>query len=132
RLLLAGADPPRRRTRRAGHRRMARTDVAGDKRTASELKAWLCFEDEAGQGLRPPRGRTWGRRGATPVVKVTSAGTKRVSLAGLLAFRPHAAHAPRFTHRTLVYHGRKNQKKGCDERDYIRLLDAAHQQLGGS
>jgi transposase len=26
--------------------------------------AWLCFEDESGQGLRPPKGRTWGRRGA--------------------------------------------------------------------
>ncbi|WP_258314418.1 winged helix-turn-helix domain-containing protein [Streptomyces sp. Act143] len=24
--------------------------------------------DEAGQGLRPPKGRTWGRRGHTPVV----------------------------------------------------------------
>ncbi len=21
--------------------------------------AWLCFEDESGQGLRPPKGRTW-------------------------------------------------------------------------
>ena len=25
-----------------------------------------CFEDESGQGLRPPKGRTWGRRGHTP------------------------------------------------------------------
>jgi len=25
--------------------------------------------DESGQGLRPPKGRTWGRRGRTPVVK---------------------------------------------------------------
>lgn len=110
---------------------MARGGVAGDKRTASELKAWLCFEDEAGQGLKPPRGRTWGRRGVTPVVKVTSAGTKRVSLAALLAFRPHAVHQPRLIHRTLVYRGRKNEQKGFAEYDYIRLLDAAHQQLGG-
>jgi hypothetical protein len=28
--------------------------------------AWLVFEDESGQGLRLPKGRTWGRRGATP------------------------------------------------------------------
>jgi putative transposase len=65
------------------------------------------------------------------VVKVTAAGTKRVSLAGLLAFKPGAEDAPRFIHRTIVYHGRKNEKKGFAEEDYIRLLDAAHQQLGG-
>ena len=28
------------------------------------------FEDEAGQGLRPPKGRTWAPRGARPVVRV--------------------------------------------------------------
>jgi hypothetical protein len=27
--------------------------------------AWLCFEDESGQSLRPPKGRTWRRRGRT-------------------------------------------------------------------
>ena len=105
--------------------------MAGDKRTASELKAWLCFEDEAGQGLKPPRGRTWGRRGHTPVVKVTAAGNKRVSLAGMLCFRPGAEHAPRLIHRSIAYRGRKTEKKGFDEHDYIRLLDAAHQQLRG-
>src|SRR6185312_4218399 len=89
------------------------------------------FEDEAGRGLLAPRGRTWGRRGLTPVVKATSTDTKRVSLAGLPAFRPHAAHAPWLIHRTLVYHGRRNEKKGFAEYDYIRLLDAAHRQLGG-
>lgn len=65
------------------------------------------------------------------MVKVTAAGTKRISLAGLLAFKPGAEHAPRFIHRAIVYHGRKNEKKGFAEDDYIRLLDAAHQQLGG-
>ncbi|MFF4242389.1 winged helix-turn-helix domain-containing protein [Actinomadura geliboluensis] len=24
--------------------------------------AWICFEDQAGQGLRPPKGRSWSRR----------------------------------------------------------------------
>ena len=33
--------------------------------------AALCFQDESGQGLRPPKGRTWGRHGHTPVVTVT-------------------------------------------------------------
>jgi hypothetical protein len=36
-------------------------------RRAAE-RAWLVFEDESGQGLRLPKGRTWGRRGVTPVV----------------------------------------------------------------
>ncbi|MFD7184492.1 hypothetical protein ACFV90_31430 [Streptomyces sp. NPDC059904] len=52
--------------------------------SAADLGARLCAEDEAGQGLRPPKGRTWGRRGHTPVVRVTAAGTKRVSMAALI------------------------------------------------
>jgi putative transposase len=48
--------------------------VAGGKRTAADLGAWICFEDESGQGLRPPVGRTWGRRGQTPVVTVSGGG----------------------------------------------------------
>ena len=58
--------------------------MAGGKRTAADLGAWLIFEDESGQGLRPPKGRTWGRRGHTPVVKVTGGSNKRVSLAALI------------------------------------------------
>jgi hypothetical protein len=54
------------------------------------LGAWLCFEDESGQGLRPPKGRTWGRRGHTPVVRVTARSSKRVSVAALIATRPGA------------------------------------------
>ena len=61
--------------------------MAQDKRTAADLGAWLCFEDESGQGLRPPKGRTWGRRGRTPVVRVTAQGSKRVSVAALIAAR---------------------------------------------
>ena len=99
------------------------------KSTAIALGAYICFEDEAGQGLKPPRGRTWGRRGHTPVVKVSNAGTKRVNLAALLAFRPADRPRVRLICRSLVYHGRKDEKKGFDEHDYIRLLDAAHQQL---
>jgi len=37
-------------------------------RLEADLGAWLCFQDESGQGLRPPKGRTWGRRGHTPGV----------------------------------------------------------------
>ncbi|MET7573977.1 hypothetical protein ABZT04_36650 [Streptomyces sp. NPDC005492] len=58
--------------------------VARHKKRAADLGAWLCFEAEAGQGLRLPKGRTWDRRGHTPVVKVTAQGAKRVSMAALI------------------------------------------------
>jgi DDE superfamily endonuclease len=75
-------------------------------------------------------GRTWGRRGQTPVVKVTGGSRKRVSLAALIAVRP--GQRPRLIYR--VHTGRRHggdQRKGFTETDYARLLDAAHQQLGG-
>ncbi len=56
--------------------------MAGYKRTARDLGAFICFEDEAGLGLRPPKGGTWDPRGARPVVKVRGAGGGRVSIAG--------------------------------------------------
>jgi transposase len=59
--------------------------VKGRQRTPG---AWLVFEDESGQGLKPPKGRTWGRRGQTPVVTVTGGSNKRVSLAALIAVKP--------------------------------------------
>jgi hypothetical protein len=105
-------------------------DLAGGKRTAADLGAWLIFEDESGQGLRPPRGRTWGRRGHTPVVTVTGAHNTRVSLAALIAVRP--GHRPRLIYRVHRGRGRgKDQRKGFTEADYAGLLDAAHHQLGG-
>ncbi|MFB7079820.1 IS630 family transposase [Streptomyces sp. NPDC056308] len=49
---------------------------------------YICFEDEAGFTRRPPRGRTWGRRGRTPVVTVSGRRSGRLSVAGLIAMRP--------------------------------------------
>ncbi|WP_063741259.1 transposase [Saccharothrix syringae] len=66
--------------------------------------AWLCFVDEAGQLLRPPRTRTWARRGRTPALPVRTTQAGRVSLAGTVCRKP----------------------------DFAVLLDAAHQQLGGN
>ena len=109
---------------------MAGGGLARHKKTAADLGAWLCFEDESGQGLRPPKGRTWGRRGQTPVVKVTGAHNTRISLAALIAVKP--GQRPRLIYR--VHKGRrrgKDQRKGFTEVGYARLLDAAHQQLGG-
>lgn len=88
----AGPVPQGHRARRGEDRRAEGRAVARHKKTAADLGAWLCFEDEAGQGLRPPNGRTWGRRGRTPVVCVTSAGAK-VSTAALICIKP--GHRPR-------------------------------------
>jgi DDE superfamily endonuclease len=105
-------------------------DLAGGKRTAADLGAWIVFEDESGQGLRPPKGRTWGRRGTTPVVTVTGGSNKRVSLAALIAIKPGCR--PRLIYRVHKARRRgKDQRKGFTEADYAALLDAAHQQLGG-
>ena len=104
--------------------------MAGGKRTAADLGAWLVFEDESGQGLRPPKGRTWGRRGHTPVVKVTGTSNKRVSLAALIAVKPGCR--PRLIYRVHAgYRRGSTRRKGFTETDYARLLDAAHQQLRG-
>ena len=104
--------------------------LAGDKSTAADLGAWVCFEDESGQGLRPPVGRTWGRRGQTPVVRVTGGSNKRVSLAALIAVKPGC----RLRLICRVHAGRRSRddrRKGFTEADYARFLDAAHQQLNG-
>lgn len=107
---------------------MAAGGLAGGKKTAADLGAWLCSEDESGQGLRPPKGRTRGRRGRTPVAKATGGRDTRVSLAALIAVKP--GHQPRMICRTHRKTGR-GQRKGFTEKDYARLLDDAHQQPGG-
>ena len=63
---------------------MAGGDLGEGTRLAAATGAWICFEDEAGQTLRPPKARTWGRRGRTPVVTVTGGHDTRVSLAALI------------------------------------------------
>jgi hypothetical protein len=59
------------RTRRGRDRDVAAGDVGGGKTVAAERGAQICSEDEAGQTLHPPKARTWGRRGRTPVVAVS-------------------------------------------------------------
>src|SRR6266540_44056 len=101
--------------------------VAGGKTVAAQRGAWICFEDEAGQTLRPPKARTWGRRGRTPVVPVSGKGSGRISIAGLACFR--SGERSRLIFRTIVHRGRKHERRSFAEADYIALLDAAHQQL---
>lgn len=73
----------------------------------------MCFEDEAGQPLRPPRGRTWGWRGRTPIVSPPVKGTGRVSIAGLIATRPDQPGArPRLIYRMRRHRGRTGERRG--------------------
>lgn len=118
RVERAGPGPAGRGAGRGGGRRVAAGDVAGYKRGVADLGAWLVFEDESGQGLRPPKGRTWGRRGKTPVVTVTGGSSRWVSLAALIAVK--AGQRPRLTCR--VHAGRRGDKrKGFTEAGYARL-----------
>ena len=65
------------------------------------------------------------------MVRVTGGSSKRVSLAALICTKPgQRARLIYRVHRTGRGHG-KDQRKGFTETDYARLLDAAHQQLGG-
>lgn len=89
RLVMPATRPPGHRTRRRGHRVLQEGDVAGGKSTVAPRGAWVCFLDETGQGLRPPRTRTWARRGARPVIRVPAAlGGGRVSVIGMVCYRP--------------------------------------------
>ena len=76
------------RAGRRRHRGVEEGDLAPGKRTAAALGAWIVFEDETGQTMRPPRSRTWGRRGITPVIRVRGGGSGSVSVAGLACYRP--------------------------------------------
>ena len=69
---------------------MAGGDLGEGTRLAAATGAYVCFEDEAGQNLRPPKARTWGPRGRTPVVRVSGKGSGRVSVAGLVCLKPGA------------------------------------------
>ena len=89
--------------------------------------AYICFEDEAGQALRPPKARTWGRRGHTPVAVVSGKGSGRVSVAGMTCYR--AGTRSRFFYRIRVHTGRKGERRSLSEADYAGLVTAAHQQL---
>ena len=79
--------------------------MARYKSAARDLGAFICFEDEAGQGLRPPKGRTWAPRGGRPVVKVRGAGGGRVSIAGVACYRP--GDRPHLYYHLLVYRRRE-------------------------
>jgi putative transposase len=96
-------------------------------RLAAATGAWICFEDEAGQNLRPPKARTWARRGHTPVIAVCGKGSGRVSVAGLVCLRAGAR--GHLYYRVRVHRGRKGERRSMSEADYAELVTAAHHQL---
>ncbi|MFJ2582971.1 transposase [Kitasatospora aureofaciens] len=101
--------------------------MAAGKSTAADLGAYVCFEDETGQGLSPPKGRTWAPRGARPVVRVRGRGRGRVNVAGVCCFRP--GHRTHLFYKLHVYHGRKGEPKSFSWQEYRDLITMTHLQL---
>jgi hypothetical protein len=60
-------------------------------------------------------------------VRVSGKGSGRISIAGLLAYRP--GHRGHFYYRLVVHRGRRGERRSLSEADYAALLSAAHQQL---
>jgi DDE superfamily endonuclease len=102
-------------------------DLGEGSRLAAATGAYVCFEDEAGQNLRPPRARTWAPRGHTPVARVSGKGSGRVSVAGLVCVK--AGERDRLFYRARVHRGRKGERRSMSEADYAGLIAAAHTQL---
>jgi len=96
-------------------------------RLAAATGAWICFEDEAGQNLRPPKARTWAPRGRTPVARVPGKGSGRVSVAGLVCLKP--GERSHLFYRVRVHRGHKGERRSMSEADYAGLIAAAHKEL---
>jgi len=60
-------------------------------------------------------------------VKVAGRGGRRVSVAGIAAYRP--GERGRLLYRLMLHRGRKGEPKGFREQHFAALIDAAHQQL---
>ncbi len=86
-------------------------DLGEGTRLAAVARAYACFEDEAGQKLRPPKARTWAPRGRTPVVTVADKGSGRVSVAGLVCLKPGAR--GHLSYRVRIHRGRKGERARC-------------------
>ena len=102
--------------------------LARYKSIARDLGAFICFEDEAGQGLRPPKGRTWAPRGARPVpcgyaARAAAGSASPAWSATCQADRPH------LYYQLLVYRRRKGEPKGFAWVDYRDLI---HRRAPGS
>ena len=106
---------------------MAQPDLGEGTRLAAATGAWTCFEDESGQALQPPKARTWGRRGHTPVVRVSGRGSGRISVAGLACFK--AGQPGRFFYRMQDHRLRPGTRRAMTEAECAGLITAAHRYL---
>lgn len=105
---------------------MADRDLGEGTRLAALTGAYICFEDEAGQALRPQKARTWAPRGHTPVIRV-SGNSGRLSVAGMACLKP--GRPGRFFFRLRVHRRRKGERASLSEADYAHLISAAHHAL---
>ncbi|GFN09727.1 hypothetical protein GCM10010298_70570 [Streptomyces microflavus] len=103
--------------------------AAAGKSTAAANSGWVVFEGEARQSMTPPRARTWGRRGSTPVVRVRGRGSGRVSMAGMTCYKP--GERSRLFYAIREYRGRKNEPKGFGWKDYHYLAIRSPRASGG-
>ncbi|MER7469011.1 transposase [Streptomyces sp. NPDC097981] len=99
--------------------------MGGGKRARAACGGYICFEDEAGFTRRPPRGRSWGRRGVTPQVTVSGRRSGRLSVAGLIATRPGSR--TRLSYRLISHPAGKGKRRSMGERDFTALVDGVHQ-----
>jgi len=76
--------------------------------------------------MRPPKARTWARRGRTPVIKVPGSGG-RVHAAGLACLK--AGQPGRFYFRLRSSRRRKGERASMPEAGYAALVTAAHRYL---
>jgi hypothetical protein len=95
--------------RRTSHRAPAALSMAGGKRVARRLGAWICFADESGITLRPARARTGAPRGKTSIVTVAGRGGRKLSVAGIAAYR--AGERSRLLYRVMVHRDAKASRK---------------------
>ena len=96
--------------------------------TAAALGAYIVFEDEAGFSMTPPRARTWGRRGHTPVVRVRGRSWRRCSIAAMCCYKP--GERSRLIYRPRRHRIHKGGRKSFSWQDYRDLVVRAHIQLG--
>lgn len=96
--------------------------------TAAALGAHIVFEDEAGFAMTPPKAKTWGRRGHTPIVRVRGRSRRRISIAALCCYKP--GERSRLIYRPRIHRAFKGARKSFAWTDYRDLLVRAHLQLG--
>ena len=71
--------------------------------------------------------RTWGRRGRTPVVRVSGRGSGRISVAAQACVQ--AGQPGRFFYRMRGHQLRPGARRAMSEADYAGLIAAAHRYL---